>query len=425
MSKGAFVICFVLVFRSNAFCDEIPLEPEVTVEETEPSPNSKVSRFYNCKEFENDSNYTGHVCTFENYERRYDILPIGTSQIKEVDFIVSELFDVPQTMFKIFPKLTFVNMTNTLVKRLSNTSFMYAGELERLVLDENEVKEIPANAFQGAKKLEFLSMRDNLVEVIDRDAFKDAVCLKELDLSENFIESLEPETLHGLEKLTSLSLARNKLKELDIRVFYKTPTISIISLRDNDLKQLTLQFRDNSLTKMNIDNNAITQLKFYADDASFTNSTLSLSVHNNQISTFNDISARFNLITLRSSNNSIEDFTSILSRPTITILDMSYNNFGPILSNTLQNLTHLRELLLNGANVTDISPDAFLTNQNLQRLEVANNKLKINGASMFESAKALKALDISGNVIETGLNVNEFKAVLPNLERLDLEVEHL
>lgn len=418
MFKGVFVI--VVLTLSNAFCDETT----AVIEEAEPVPSSKVSKFYNCKEFENDSNYTGHVCTFENYERRYDILPLGTSQIKEVDFRSSELFDIPNTVFKIFPKLTFVNMTNTLVKRLSNTSFLSANDLVRLVLDENEVRKVPGRVFLGAPKLQYVFMGNNHIEVIDRDAFKDAVNLRELDLTGNFIEALHPGTFYGLEKLSLVSLARNKLKEIDMRLFYKNPSISMVVLNGNALEKLTLQFRHNSLTSLNIDNNAITELKIYVDEESLPNSTFSLTANNNKISSFHDVSVKVKLSTLRASNNSVQDFSTILSRPTITTLDLSHNKFGPILSNTLQNLTQLNELLLNDANVTDISPDAFLQNPELWSLDVSNNKLKIDDVSMFESAKVLKILDISGNVIGTGLNVNEFKAVLKKLERLDLEVEH-
>lgn len=417
-NKMLYKILFVLLV-TNAICDEIPLS-----EDAEPLPGAKLSKFYNCKEFEADNNYTGNICTFENYERRYDILPIGTAQIKEVDFKNSELFDVPHTLFKIFPKLTFVNMTNTLVKRLSNTSFLNADNLEWLFLDKNEIVKVPAHVFKGTPKLEYAYLRNNLIKVIDKNAFKDALNLKLVYLSGNNIESIDPETFSGLEKLSSISLARNKLKELNLRVFYKNPSISGLFLNNNFLDQLILQFRYNSLTSLNIDNNKIRELKLYADEDGFPDTSFSLTAQNNHLSSLHDISTKFQIDVLRVPNNSFNDFSSILSRSTITILDLSHNLFGPIFTNTFKNLTNLNELHLNDANVTNISLDAFKYMPNLWTLNIANNKLKINDVSMFESAKALKTLDISGNVIEKGLNVNEFKKVLKHLERLDLEVAH-
>lgn len=417
MSKKI-LVTFVL-FLSTAFCDEIP--PSI---DEDPVPGTKISKFYNCKEFETDTNYAGDVCTLENYERRYDILPIGTAQIKEVDFKNSELFDIPNTLFKIFPSLTFVNMTNALVKRLSETSFLSADHLEWLILDENEVRELPAHAFKRTPELEYAYLRNNHIAVIDKDAFKDAVNLKLLYLSGNLIESVDPGTFKGLEKLSSISLARNKLKSLDLRLFYENPSISGVFLNNNSLEKVTLQFRHNSLTSLNIDDNEITEIKLYADEESLPDATLTLTAYNNQISSFHDVSDKFKIDILRAANNSVHDFTSILSRNTIALLDLSHNKFGPILTNSFQKLTELSELQLNDANITDISPDAFLDNQKLWTLNVANNKLEINDVTMFESAKALKTLDISGNVIGTGLNVNEFKKVLKHLERLDLEVAH-
>lgn len=421
-----FVLLVLLFTLNSVLCENSTVEIPTNSSTEEPAPNSKISKFYNCKEFEDDTNYTGNLCTFENYERRYDILPLGNDQITEVEFLSSDVFDIPNTLFKIFPKMEFVNMTNCLVKRLSNTSFSSAGNLKTIVLDDNEVKYLPANAFRGASKVEIIYLGNNQIDEVHKSAFRDAITLEELYLDGNYIESLPAETFFGLEKLSTISLTQNKLKKLDMRAFYKNPIIKEISLDKNFLEKLTLRFRQNSLTSLDISENAISELKLYVDEDSLPQQQIfTLTADNNKIQSFYDVSAKLKIHTLKASNNNIKDFSSILSRSSITVLDLSYTNFGPIFKSTFKNLTNLQELTLTDAIITDIYRGAFRQNQQLWSLNVANNDLIINDVRMFDSAKALKILDISGNIIGANLNVNEFKAVLKNLERIDLlEAQH-
>ncbi|XP_063709035.1 chaoptin-like [Culicoides brevitarsis] len=409
---------------SIIFLTTCVLSENITEVIDEPLPNTKLSKFYNCKEFERDESYKGHLCTFEHYERRYDILPVGNSQITEVDFQLSELFDIPTTLFKIFPKVEYVNMSNTLIKRISTTSFRSGANLKTVVLDNNEVRTLPENAFRGAMKLEVVSLKFNRITEVDRDAFKDSVNLKELYLNGNSIESLDPATFYGLEKLSIVSLTENKLKDLDVRMFYKNPVITEVYLNKNFLEKLSLRFRQNSLVTLDVSDNGISELKLHVEEENLFKTKFSLNANNNNITSFANISSKLKLNELRASNNSIHEFSSVLSRFSITVLDLSHTRFGPILKNTFSNLIHLKELSLNNSKVTEISEDAFKNNEKLEVLNVANNKLMINDVKMFESAKELKILDISGNIISPKLNINEFKSALKHLERLDLETAH-
>lgn len=108
--------------------------------------------------------------------------------------------------------------------------------------------------------------------------------------------------------------------------------------------------------------------------------------------------------------------------PNLKYVSLKNNKIHKIDKNALETASNLEELYLSNNEIESLDSEIFRSAKKLLILNVANNKLKIDSAALFKHAKQLKILDISGNLIENR-NIDDFKRVFKNLERIDLPSE--
>lgn len=110
--------------------------------------------------------------------------------------------------------LEFLNLFNTRIQRLINTSMVNNLSITTIILQKNSLAYIDYNVFSFVPNLEKLDLSFNIIVKIDKLAFTSLKKLKILDLSYNNIVELDSDIFKENLELTSCSLEYNKMFKL-------------------------------------------------------------------------------------------------------------------------------------------------------------------------------------------------------------------
>lgn len=296
--------------------------------------------------------------------------------------------------------LTSLDLSYSNISNISGLE--YAINLESLDLKYNNIENI--SNLSNLVNLKVLSLSDNLIK--DITPISSLSNLENLYLDGNTISSVRP--LTSLSKLNTLNLdyCLNSKEALvgisDIRSLKK------LSLRSSDLSDSLELANLTNLTHLNVSSSRLTDLTF--------------------------LSGLNNLVELDLSGNDIEDYSNLAIRTSIETLNLSFNNIADI--EFLQNLNSLNSVSLQFNNINDISP---LSGKNLINLDLYENEISNNSATVLSGFRNLETLNIGANKITTVdsfkditslkeinisenniSNINEISSLV-NLERLELK----
>ncbi len=182
-------------------------------------------------------------CVFSSLEIEEDETVIfginkssNTNDILTVYFKNSSIFAVPREIFSIFPKVMILSMEGQNVQQIRTDTFVNAGNLGSLWLDENNIKELFSNAFNGLLKLKNLNICDNKLEIVNFDCFKGLSGLNDLRMDNNNLDFFPKNVFKDLVNLRSISLANNKLEYLPKRLFENNKILGTVVFKGNPIK---------------------------------------------------------------------------------------------------------------------------------------------------------------------------------------------
>ncbi len=160
----------------------------------------------------------------------------NTSDIWEISFKESSIFEVPKELFPVFPNLLQLDLIGQKVRKLATETFNNATQLDGLWLTKNYIFELPTDAFNGLSNLTELFLQENEIEILNYDCFKGLSKLKDLTLDNNNLDFLPANVFKELVNLQTIHLFKNKLEFLPKRLFETNKKLTLIYLYDNPIK---------------------------------------------------------------------------------------------------------------------------------------------------------------------------------------------
>lgn len=163
-----------------------------------------------------------------------DVVIIESNQmIDAVSFRQSELFSIPNDLFRKFTLLKHLDVELTQLKEISADNFQNAIELKYFLARFNDIKELKSRTFSSCALLKFIVLQYNLLEYIDPTAFEGLQNLEALYLDYNKLKSIPARMLHPLTGLVHFSLAYNNLTTIPDDLFEKNDKLETINLGHN------------------------------------------------------------------------------------------------------------------------------------------------------------------------------------------------
>lgn len=206
--------------------------------------------------------------------------------IKALDIVQgSQLVTLPPGIFKTFPameklfvsdleisvllpdrfegadKLKVLNIYNNRIETIPGRVFINLPSTEEVLLMDNNIETIQDNAFDGMTKLKILRLGNNRIRSLGRLAFAGATNLRLLVLDSNQIDTIE-EGAFSLPNLEKLYITNNKLTILSDFLLMGAPLIQQVYLDNNEIVRIGKAFSDcNKLTILSLSRNPIEDIQ--------------------------------------------------------------------------------------------------------------------------------------------------------------------
>lgn len=305
----------------------------------------------------------------------YDYTPDGERlAYKKDDSLEAEIEDeieiVPYDVYKM-----------ALTKSMQPNFFGWHN-VEVLRIHNCHLDEIEWETFASLESLQHLSLQHNEIKVVPPFAFYGALHLKTLSLAWNNILDLHYLALAGLLDLEHLDLSSNNLTKLSESTFPPFPSLRSIDLQNNPIEFILPM----TFAVLNTTNELIIGSKSTALDLANTNGAfLSL----DQLKTLNILNV--NTPTLHETLFSgLKEVERLRLRGRIERIELD----------AFSEMPQLKELILSGCGILDISMDAFFGIKDLRIIDLSHNQLSLIPAGVFDEQKKLQEIYLQNNHLE-------------------------
>lgn len=217
--------------------------------------------------------------------------------------------------------------------------------------------------------------------------------------------------IFGDPEYPKIFLQSNKLKKVDCS---STIRLSSLNLEENsELSEISL----NECAIDSVDVSNCAGLK----KVSSNDNLKSFTAKNTNLIDI-DFSTAKSLTTLMLDNASISaaSVDKIMKMENLTYLDLSHNSLGPLNISTFAKLKNLQFLFLKATNISDIQFGTFSHQHVVKQFDISDNHLRFFDMNMIFSMNSLLVLDLSGNDLETLVNVDNAHFMFTLLNKIDL-----
>lgn len=322
----------------------------------------------------------------------------------EIIFMRSNPKILPNELFTKIPKLVGLEAQFCSLTQLPDGLFEPAGHLRKIDLKENQIEEIRKDSFKGLFNLSIIDLHRNKIQFIHHEAFYWLPELMHVRLGSNQIYSIDKHIFSRQTKLKTIDLSGNLITGRFELVVY---LVNKLDISNNLIRNVSIEatvgddFQHHVVTEIVASGNEIKKFNVVGDLAVET-----INLHNNQLYMMENIYVtrsrqvkRLNIgsnamamvtkddlnvfphleelylnnVTLRLGEvNIFHDLTDLI------ILDISYNNLNSINMRLFEHLENIRELVLDGNNLTELKFNDLHPKLNPFTLSVFNNRFSCN-----------------------------------------------
>lgn len=316
-----------------------------------------------------------------------------------------EYFRSGRNDYKDSTNLEFLNIANNDISYLFPSSFKIHKRLKTIIAHDNKFTFFPADLIANLQFLETIDLSNNYLKGIEEMDFSRLPRLRELILKGNEIECVSESAFHNSTQLQVLDLSQNQINRIGERTFEGLIRIENLNLHDNLLEDLSDTIFERSKVQM-LENINLSKNKFVVAPLKalqkqyFFLSSADLS-HNNISDISPDDVTMVNIKKLDLSFNPLskESVATLLGEPK-TVREIHLAGVGIEEISQLQ-MPFLQKLNVSKNNISAIEPRVLERCTLLEDLDVSENKIRnLRDIQVWETVKALKKLDISGNLIE-------------------------
>lgn len=402
---------------------------------------------FRCDELEAEVSETGMLtsnayCTVTDFyvnvttQVQCDVYASVREYVLVIKFYNSKMRYIPSGLFRYFSNVRDLDLAQSEIEDIHRNSFEGAKDLTYLTMSYNNITELRASVFVGASLLFVIELSYNQIAKIDKYAFVDVRSLSRLHLSHNRISSLEPELFQDMKFLDQIFLDNNEIEFVEPAMFEKNVQLSKVSLASNRIIELesTMFNQLLSLEFLNLSSNMLTELK----TSGFGGKLTELSLKNNNLKqlTIENIAIieaannQIDTVTFRNplsikqlflSNNSLTNINGFSNLTNLQLLDLSFNNIGPLHIAALSKIEKLEHCNLAHTGLSEIHFGTFGSQKELRTLDISYNNLGTINFDMFSPYFGkLEKLFINGNNLTSLGGSMHVSIVLPALKIVGL-----
>ncbi|OQR75252.1 slit3 protein-like [Tropilaelaps mercedesae] len=273
--------------------------------------------------------------------------------------------------------LQSLTLSHNRIKRVGLQTVAGVSAIMTLHLDHNQIDTIHGEAFVNLSMLQELNLAANELSTVPL-IFSPLNMLRSLDLSDNRINDLANLSgLQGLGQLYALNLMSNQIGNLSQDVFSHLPSVRILNLANNAIQAIEQGTFDDvpGLHYLRLDSNMIEDV-----NALFSNlhDLIMLNMSVNHLRWFDYALIPVGLQWLDIHDNQIEalgNYFDLEQSLKLRTLDASFNKLTDLDASSLPNGIEI--VFLKNNNIKLIQPFTFRGKDNLTRVDLTNNQLRV------------------------------------------------
>ncbi|KAH3881286.1 hypothetical protein DPMN_005211, partial [Dreissena polymorpha] len=323
--------------------------------------------------------------------------------LERLELTHNQIHTINPVALQHLKKLDLLDLSNNVLREVTNTSFPANLSLTKLYVKNNELLYFEVGCLYNLTKLEHVKMSKNKISHLPKDIFAKSSSIKVLDLSKNKLTRLMGLTFQGLTGLQRLRLQRNDMLILEDGVFYGLSNLRNLQLDDNNLTTIShwLYGLDN-LTELNVSGNKITRIEPKSWEYAPHLTTLALQY--NQLVTLesDSLSSLGNLVSLSLAGNYIEfiEEDAFKHVKNLVSLDLSSNRISSVIEDirgAFNGLASLKTLNLERNLIKTITKQAFMGLEKMEHLRLHSNNITSIQGNAFESLPNLRELSFNSS----------------------------
>ncbi|VDM45294.1 unnamed protein product [Toxocara canis] len=272
-----------------------------------------------------------------------------------------------------------------------------------------------------------LSIVESSLAFLSQDAFKNQN-IQLLDLTHNHIETINVNAFRTLEnKLYQLTLNQNRLSSVPAWALTYLYQLQYLHLQENMIAEIKSNTFDETQLKnlhyLHLDHNQITILP---KRSLYRLPLQVLTIANNRLSEIEKLALPPSVWFIDMKNNVLQQmpYLAIRELKTLRNLDLEGNNITEITHHPEAEFTSEIDLVLSNNRISALGDNAFNSFQKFNRLDLSYNQISTISANAFSSIGHLRQLDLSYNKI-VHIPAGTFTNVAKSMQRLNLEENQL
>lgn len=341
--------------------------------------------------------------------------------------------DFPEDFLQPLYSLAWLALDNNNMRVMSRSAISNLSQIKYINLESNQFTKLPLGFFNSSihTHLREVRLSHNHINNLGTNSFKQLMSLQTVVLTGNNIIALDFRSFNELPNLTTVILSQNRINTLQPSCFVRLPYLRKLDMQLNDLREFSLNVFENvsssSEMHLNISRNEIktltfdnhsTHIKIRTLDAShnrlsdiptmflqfFANSLTRLDLAYNMISQIQSMSFE-NLRYLEVVNLQHNGIRSVRRKAfadmkNLQILDLSHNHLKSLQDSQFSSCPTLRIVDLSSNHLRNFPKDVF-HNTTIERLVLSNNEFIVfPGQALGGLGFTLRHLDLSHNHID-------------------------
>ena len=306
------------------------------------------------------------------------------SNMNELNLAFNSLEFIENNTFDLLGNLTILDLSYNFFKNsLTKHIFTNLTNLQKLWLNFNCIQTLNGDIFEYFVNLKYIDLTGNLLQTLDDNLFKNNLKLEILKIGSNRIRTISGKLLIDLNHLKLFHFDNNNVFQLDRFSDNNVSYDSLITfVSKNNIRLSNISEHYFRLTP-NIEEIVISNCAIIRLPSKLFRNLKSLEI----------LLIGFNRIV----NLDRELFQGLRK---LRILNLEGNQLSQIeYSSQFDDLINLRDLYLSGNNINELPAMIFSKLANLERLNLAKNRLKVIPVSI-ESLENMQHLDIHRNLIK-------------------------
>ncbi|XP_048520977.1 chaoptin isoform X2 [Dendroctonus ponderosae] len=360
-------------------------------------------------------------------------LLLGDNQLSAIPY---QALQPLRTLKTLDLSYNHINKMSPVTDAGANININFQLNLDTFKLDYNRLSVLETTSFQYFNVLNKTFLDGNPLTTIEDNAFRQAK-IRELYIRSCGLTNISPGSFGGLENyLEKLDLSGNNISLLPKDVFQRFQFIKELTLRDNMVTNWTpmetftsFQFTLNNLDLSGAKNSPI-KLQDLRRFRGLRTLTLSRLIQPHIASEdFLEYGVDLEELSITYANLQSIKSNAFKYVHGLKHIDLSDNNIGTIENNAFKDIGYsLEQLHLAHAfssSVTSIPGDGIKVLNNLEYLDLSNNKFRIMEENSFHFLGKLRKLELQDNIIET-IHKGTFQSdIHSNLEQIYLSFNTL